>query len=133
MKTELKKELVEAGLLRRVHRKAFRGSINIHTGNMKEELPKKWAVKRTCNNSEILNDWNNNHYLFKEQHRINAESICDEDYFYDDQAHTAKLQPGYTEITFEQFQEHILGIKPVSNTSEDLSYLIDFLKQQQIT
>lgn len=39
----------------------------------------------------------------------------------------------YLEITFEDFQICVLKQTPTKTTSEDLSYLIDLFKQQQIT
>ena len=38
-----------------------------------------------------------------------------------------------SEITYEQFQEHVLGKKPKKSVKEDTSYLINFLKQNNIT
>jgi len=127
----MKKELVEERLLKRAHRKAMRSSRRINHGNMKEkfELPEKWAIKRTMYNSKAVNDWNNNHPLFKEQRRHHATSIVDGGYFYSDTAHWGEpLLAGYTEITFEQFQEYVLNINPVSDKSEDYSYLIPLIK-----
>jgi hypothetical protein len=40
---------------------------------------------------------------------------------------------GYEEISFEDFKVHILNEKSKKSKPEDLSYLIGFLKQQQIT
>jgi hypothetical protein len=74
----------------------------------KFKLPIKWAVKRTLDNSVILNEWNNNHPLFNKQKRTEAHYICDEDYFYNDQAHSGELLNEYTEITYEQFLEYVL-------------------------
>ena len=40
-----------------------------------------------------------------------------------------RIIENYTEITFEQFEEHVLGKK---QEEEDLTYLIDFLKKLNI-
>lgn len=39
----------------------------------------------------------------------------------------------YTLISYEDFQIHVLNQTPPKTTSEDLSYLIDLFKQNQIT
>jgi hypothetical protein len=74
-------------------------------------FPEKWAILRTDRNYRVINEW------FEQHHR---GSYSDREYYlhnvpgggmYDAVAGRA-LKPGYTEITFEQFQEHVLNIKP---------------------
>lgn len=93
-----------------------------------KELPKKWCVKRTIENSEILNKWNNNHPLYFEQHRSYASSICDDDYFYSDRDHISKLESGYTLISFEDFETLVLGKPSKPKPKEDYTYLIGILQ-----
>ena len=95
------------------------------------KLPNKWAVKRTCENSKILNDWNNNHPLFYEHRRSNATEICNDDYFYNDKGHSANCRPGYIEITFEQFLEHVLK-QNVEIKSDRLLFILKFIKDYGI-
>lgn len=69
-------------------------------------LPEKWAVKKTRENYNVINDW--------------VESIHPEGRYWDDKSyihsdilstgvHTDyRLQDGFTEITFEQFQKYVL-------------------------
>lgn len=92
---------------------------------MKKEfkLPEKWCIKVTEENAEVLSNWRtaggavNNGYLSNR-----GGEYCG---LWD-----SSLPQGFQEISFEDFTIHILKQQP---KSEDLSYLIDFLKQQQIT
>lgn len=94
------------------------------------KLPEKWCVKRTIANSEVLNDWNNNHPLFQEQNRYKATSTCDVDYFYNDIPHTGEIVKGYTLISFEDFKKYVLDefIEPEESIPENYDYLIPLLK-----
>lgn len=76
-------------------------------------IPEKWCVKRTIENSEVLNEWNNTHPLYKQHQRSEAFSICNDDLFYSDRPHCKELKPGYTLITFEQFKQFILKQQPM--------------------
>jgi hypothetical protein len=101
-------------------------------------IPTKWCVKITKDNRKILENYrlslpgNKSDNTCLDREALGKWLISDNQY--SDNMFWGKLSKNkdYTLITFEQFQEHILGIKPVSNTSEDLSYLIDFLKQKNI-
>lgn len=77
---------------------------------MEEEskLPEKWCIKRTKENSTIINKWNTDHPLFKEQKRAPSFSIINSDYFYSDRSHTNNKDSDYIEITFEQFKKYVL-------------------------
>ena len=81
-------------------------------------IPEKWKIRRNHENCEMLNKWNNEHPLFKEQGRDHANFIshsCDKngDFFYPDRQHLSqnhnKSPSGYTEITKEQFIEFVLN------------------------
>ena len=95
------------------------------------KLPTKWAVKRTCENSKILNKWNNEHPLFEEQKRMFAISICDIDYFYNDEQHSNTLLDGYIEITFDQFLKHVLK-QNVKIKYNKLLFILNFIKDYGI-
>lgn len=97
-----------------------------------KEIPKKWAVKRTINNSQVLNKWNNKHPLYEEQDRHWADSVVDEDYFYSDRPHTRNLNNDYTLISFEYFEYFILNKLTSKPKHEDLTFLKDLLIQNGI-
>jgi hypothetical protein len=109
-------------------------------------IPTKWCVKITEDNREVL-----------ELYRLTSISSIDSitnctclifealnKYLISDNAYSDNMywgantpsEIGYEEISFEDFKVHILNElpkNPKKSKPEDLSYLIDFLKQQQIT
>lgn len=93
-------------------------------------LPEKWAVRSEGEETyvkylqpylEELNytkpEWDNVDYIY--QFSKNDVDFANQN-----------LDPDYTLITFEEFKEHVLGIK---DFEEDLNYLKDFLIKLGIT
>lgn len=81
-------------------------------------IPEKWCIQRNHENYQILNKWNNEHPLFKEQGRETANHIptpnsSGGDYFFPDGRHyspfATSCPKGYTLITTEQFIEFVLN------------------------
>lgn len=71
--------------------------------NPKFILPEKWVLRRTEENSLIVNEWSN------KTHKDNLYSIVDKDYIYSDRRCISMVKEGYTEITFDQFKEYVLN------------------------
>lgn len=85
------------------------------------ELPEKWSVKRNQDNYEIINKWINDgvggvrpyhdttgYISYPNTNNGDGFSLGNHSHY--------RLKEGYTEITFEQFQEHVL--KVVNESSE---------------
>lgn len=73
------------------------------------KLPEKWAIKQ---NHKEINDWFNKN----KQTLSNYHSIGEQIFHYPMLPHGrvhlySKIQPGYTEITFEEFETHVLKTK----------------------
>lgn len=68
------------------------------------ELPAKWYVIRNAENAAVLNEWNNKKYKGSNAFMYSSGR------FYSDKDHNdvAGATIGYTEITFKQFQDHVL-------------------------
>lgn len=78
------------------------------------ELPEKWYVIRNEENATVLNEWNN-----RVHHPSNAY-LFEQSVMYSDRKYSRfKESEKYTEITFKQFQDHVLApvaeyvVKPV--------------------
>lgn len=96
------------------------------------KLPKKWCIKQNVHRDVC--DWfnekfkSNNYVLYggysylHNVSKINHHEVLQNE-----------ILDGYTEITYEEFEYHILNKPQIKSESEDLSYLIDLFKQQQIT
>jgi len=85
-----------------------------------EDIPEKWVILRDKDNYKIINDWVNKHPVEGDADDYNLRG----GYIH---SHAASptgiykrvrgtIQKGYTEITFEQFKEHILKQKVMSKT-----------------
>lgn len=90
------------------------------------ELPDKWSVKVTDKNRKLINDWkitreyDDDLFRFKHYEYVNYDGA-------------GVLELEYSEISLDQFKEYVLGKKPKKSVKEDTSYLINFLKQNNIT
>lgn len=67
-------------------------------------LPEKWAVKRDEDNAAILNKWNNDKYCGGSDNAYRTV----EAYMYSDRNYQLDLIPGYTLISFEEFERYVL-------------------------
>lgn len=123
-----------------IQRKTYsvNGSSSIKNINMTTSIPRKWCVKITNGNKKLLEKWrqtvcspkSENSCLMKDA--LNKYLLCD-NYKFSDHMYWGKGIPeGYTEISFEDFKTFIINKTPPKEHPENLSYLIDFLKQQQI-
>ncbi len=97
-----------------------------------KKLPKKWCIKQNVH--QDVCDWFNEkfksdsyvlHGGYTYLHNCPKTNSCD--------VLQNKILDGYSEITWEEFEYHILNKPQIKSESEDLSYLIDLFKQQQIT
>lgn len=131
MTDDIKQEVGVWNQIQPTYRRTYSVSSNSSRKQIMKELPEKWYVRRTFENSEILNDWNNNHPLFRKQNRTKADAIQEGDYFYNDASHTGTVRDNYTEISFEDFQTWVLyaTTEPQSTIPEDLSYLIPLINK----
>lgn len=101
---------------------------------MEEEsiLPNNWFMEMDDDIRDLFNDWRVNIIKFKSYPILESYKWVD---------NTGQGWGGYpgnqlTKITTGQFKKYILNIQePITtnHTPEDLSYLIDLFKQQQIT
>ena len=67
-------------------------------------LPDKWCVKRNPKNSRTINDWAN------KKHK-SPKYFLDRDGFVTSDIIFSETNENYTEITFDQFKEHVLNKK----------------------
>lgn len=82
-------------------------------------IPEKWRIQRTYENYEMLNKWNNEHPLFREQKREEATykpgpNHTNGDFFFSDRRHFSPNEANpvlkeYTEITTKQFIDFVLN------------------------
>jgi hypothetical protein len=104
--------------------------INFNDLDFEFVLPKKWCVKRNIDNFSILNRWANS---------FQAKSIFigAEGYLHIAEYNGllyvvfCSIDSGFTEITFEQFQEHVLGKEP-SNVEKVFSGGIETEKEYMV-
>jgi hypothetical protein len=92
------------------------------------ELPKKWAVVKTPENREVLENWVKGQPDFDKGWRISKYPVIlsesmDGSYSY---SNTSFRHKGYTEITFEEFEKHVL------KRNVDFTYLIKLFKKLNI-
>ena len=90
------------------------------------ELPDKWSVKVTDKNRKLINDWK-----ITTEYDDDLSRFKHYEYVNYDGAGVFELE--YSEISLDQFKEYVLGKKPKKSVKEDTSYLINFLKQNNIT
>ena len=90
----------------------------------KFKLPENWAVETTKENNKTLFKWAEFTWLWNESNK----------YITSNKTHTRSLEDtAYTEITFDQFEEYVLGIKKKKIIiKENYSYLIKLLKKLKI-
>lgn len=94
------------------------------------ELPDRWHICADTKNRKIINNW-------KIKQPLNDDLFENPNYTHvnSDGGGTIKSDAWGIELTIEQFKEYVLGRKPKKQKSvkEDTSYLINFLKQNNIT
>ena len=92
-----------------------------------KRFPTKWVIKfKNRENYKEINEYFGNQWVYETDDRHSEAFVDYKGYYY---SKYEKILPGYTEITFEEFEEHVLGKK---QEEEDLTYLIDFLKKLNI-
>lgn len=92
-----------------------------------KKFPKKWVVKfGNRENFEEINKHFNNIWTYDNDDRHSEAFVDFMGRYY---VKGERIIENYTEITFEEFEEHVLGKK---QEEEDLTYLIDFLKKLNI-
>ena len=97
---------------------------------MKEEYVfphNNWYLKFEECDRELVDNWRINIIKY-------SDKPCPSNYI--NYAGSAERGPGVgVLITIDQFKQYVLNIEEpiINNTPEDLSYLIDLFKQQQIT
>lgn len=92
------------------------------------ELPDKWSIKVTDKNRKLINDWkitteyDDDLFRFKHYEYVNYDGA-------------GVFEVEYPEISLDHFKEYVLDKTPKKQKSvkEDTSYLINFLKQNNIT
>jgi len=97
-----------------------------------EQLPEKWYLKVTEENHDIVNYYRIHIAKYKDSNFLfNEYNVM----YYDGSGGNINNKIELSKITTEQLNEYILSIRePIINQQpEDLSYLIDLFKQQQIT
>jgi hypothetical protein len=75
------------------------------------KLPEKWYIKRDEKNYSIINRWFNNHVILYNAEWSGREGNMNYPRIYNQMPNLGELkllQEGYTEITFEQFQQYVL-------------------------
>lgn len=89
---------------------------------LKEEsfvLPSKWCIKLTEENVKTLGDW-------RSSGPLKDKRYVEEGWYLHTPKHGAKgyneyiRDPDYTEITFEQFKQHVLKESPVVETTKEI-------------
>lgn len=83
-----------------------------------EEFPEKWYVVRNRENFKILNEWAN------KKHGCSYTESGERFIYCDTKASTSHILDGYTEITFEDFIEHIL-IKESKENLLETEFIIE--------
>jgi hypothetical protein len=80
-------------------------------------LPKKWCVKVTQENKEVLDSWRKKQPKYKDKHSLNCYLISDPNSDSSYCSYNEKLPyfKFYKEITFEQFKKYVLK----ESTNED--------------
>lgn len=93
------------------------------------ELPDIWHIEINDKNRKIINSWKIKQYL-NDDLFSNLQYTC----VNNDGGGTIKSDAHGIELTIDQFKEYVLGRKPKQKSiKEDTSYLINFLKQNNIT
>lgn len=87
------------------------------------KLPKFWAVEATEENNKTLFKWANFTWTYNPQNK----------YITSNKSHCWSLKNTlYQEITFDQFEEYVLGIKKELTIDEDYSFIVKLLKKLKI-
>lgn len=101
-----------------------------------KEFPEKWCIKCTIDTAQTIYNWLD---LNKQTGTVYSGNLSDGDinsfvqYPMYKECHQADyVSEGYTEITFEEFQQCILRIEPIKVVEENYSYLIPILKKLKI-
>ncbi len=108
---------------------------------MKEEfvLPEKWCIRGSHDFNRWICKWDSENG----QNTINVAGIDNNLFFYNPDIKITKnwnysifIKENYTEITFEQFQQHVLNVlnekSEEPKTKKDYTYLIKILKKLKI-
>ncbi len=103
---------------------------------MIDRLPEKWCIDVSDFNKVgriVANYIGRNEWYLNSPKNVAYLNFTETNFdFWSHIARSNNLE--YTEITFEEFKHFIINKQPPKPSKpEDLSYLIDFLKQQQIT
>lgn len=99
-----------------------------------EQLPEKWCIDMVnYDEGKVVAEFLSKHhwYLTKNVDVYQFNFTGRNFDFWTSSGKINNLE--YTKISFEDFQTHILYQTPIKKQPEDLSYLIDLFKQQQIT
>lgn len=78
-------------------------------------LPEKWFIVRNKENHAVINKWSSNRRGSGHNTSLECRS-----YFFSDKSYTDAEESiiGYTEISFEQFKQYILGEHPINQVYE---------------
>lgn len=98
---------------------------------MKEEYVfphNNWYLKFEECDRELVDNWRINIIKY-------SDKPCPSNYINYAGSGGSVMGIGWVLITIDQFKQYVLNIEEpiINNTPEDLSYLIDLFKQQQIT
>jgi len=107
---------------------------------MIKELPEKWAIQSTIETGKAIYSWlrmykqTSSEYSEKFLNDADMKSVIHYPAFVErneDLKHQSdKLEKDYVEITFEEFEQYVLRIKPIP--SQDYEYLIPILQKYNI-
>jgi len=92
---------------------------------MKEEyvFPKEWSLKINDENREIVNNW---------RKFIYHDSKCNYPYITEDGTGDDNVANRRPEITTSEFKQYVFNTEEPIKQPEDLSYLVDFLNNNNI-
>lgn len=98
-----------------------------------KELPKKWCIDVSDFEigKKVVKAMKQPEWYLKNPKEVVYFNFIDTEFHFWTPIERNNLE--YTLISFEDFQIHVLKQTPFKTTPEDLSYLIDLFKQQQIT
>lgn len=97
------------------------------------ELPEKWWVQSTAKRGKVIYEW-------LDKHKQRGDIVYSRDLQISDMTQKVHYplcngghqfihgQPGYKEITYQQFEEHVLN-KPVVRQKENYDYLIPIIEK----
>lgn len=99
---------------------------------MIKKLPRNWCIRQ--NTHQNVCNWFNRKYDIQSFLKGGYDYLSNRPVKDCNLVFQENIPEGFLEITYEEFEYFILNKKHLIKTKpDDLSYLIDFLKQQQIT